>query len=120
MFSGARDKLQGLYWKTERLITPGLRFSQQYYEDELQKLVSSHTRWLDLGCGHQVLPPWRLEAERELVGRAGQVIGIDPDVYSIGMHRTIQDVRVGTSEHLPFPDCSFDLITANMVVEHLP
>jgi ubiquinone/menaquinone biosynthesis C-methylase UbiE len=104
---------------TERVIAPGLLYSQYAYEKALCGLITSRTVWLDLGCGHQVLPEWRFEVERELVNRASYVAGIDTDSLSVLRHRTIRNVLVGTVETLPFPDNSFDLITANMVVEHL-
>jgi len=100
-------------------ITPGLRYCQDYYEDELRALVTPQTRWLDAGCGHQVLGSWRFEAEKELVGKARSVVGVDPDVNSVSKHRTISTIKLGTLEALPFPPNSFDLATANMVVEHL-
>jgi len=111
--------LYRLYWGTEHFIAPGLRYSQDSYEAALSKLVNSGTVWLDIGCGHQVLPEWRIDAERELVSRASYVAGIDIDPTSIAKHRTITNTWVGSVECLPFPDNSFNLITANMVVEHL-
>lgn len=108
-----------LYWRIERVIAPGLRYSQYSYEEALRGLITPQTLWLDIGCGHQVLPEWRLDAERELVSRASYVAGIDPDSTAVGKHRTIKNIFVGDVESLPFPDNRFTLITANMVVEHL-
>jgi ubiquinone/menaquinone biosynthesis C-methylase UbiE len=72
-----------------------------------------------VGCGHQVLPDWRLDVERDLVSRAACVAGLDPDSNSIGKHRTISNTHLGKIEAIPFQPSSFDLVTANMVVEHL-
>jgi ubiquinone/menaquinone biosynthesis C-methylase UbiE len=110
--------LYRLYWRIEQVIAPGLRYSQDSYEDALSELINSHTVWLDIGCGHHVLPEWRANAERELVSRASYVAGIDLDSASIAKHRTITFTWVGSVDCLPFPDNSFNLITANMVVEH--
>jgi SAM-dependent methyltransferase len=102
-----------------RTITPGLRYSQYVYEDVVGTHVSGDTRWLDVGCGHQVLPEWRLDAETTLAGKASYLIGIDADLPALAKHRTIR-LRVGGAlPNLPFRDASFDLVTANMVVEHL-
>jgi ubiquinone/menaquinone biosynthesis C-methylase UbiE len=101
------------------VIAPGLRYSQNVYEEKLCRTVAAQTHWLDVGCGHQVLSEWRLDAERDLVSRAAYCAGVDPDAAAINKHRTISNIHVGTVEALPFPPSRFDLVTANMVVEHL-
>lgn len=53
------------------------------------------------------------------MARAGLVIGIDLDFLAIRDHATIDHVCMANASALPFPDASFDLVTANMVVEHL-
>jgi SAM-dependent methyltransferase len=103
----------------QRRIVPELRYSQTQFEEHLQRHGSRATRWLDVGCGHQLLPPWRGEAERALVGQCPVVVGMDYDLDSLRRHRTLRNVLRGDVSHLPFPDATFDLVTANMVVEHL-
>jgi SAM-dependent methyltransferase len=117
MFS--RKSLLNLYWKMERLIVPKLRYSQYEYEEVLDATVRNNLRWLDLGCGHQVLPQWRLEQEKRLIEKAGMVVGIDADWPSVEKHRSIHLKVVGNISALPFRAGTFDLVTANMVVEHL-
>ena len=117
--SQRRRALFRLYWAARHAVAPGLRYSQYWYEDALCRAVTPQTRWLELGCGHQILPDWRLEVERELVSRAAQVAGVNPDKNAVAKHRSIRDIRIATAEALPFPANSFDLVTANMVVEHL-
>jgi SAM-dependent methyltransferase len=113
------DALLRYYWNVEHVLAPGLRYSQESYEEALRELVSPNTVWLDLGCGHQVLPEWRFTAECELVNLASYVAGMDVDSAATAKHRTISDIWVGDVQYLPFPNDSFTLITANMVVEHL-
>lgn len=113
------DSFLRYYWSVERVLTPTLRYSQESYEEALRQLVTPGTVWLDIGCGHQVLPDWRFNAERELVHLASYVAGIDVDTNSTAKHRTINSIWAGDVQNLPFPDDSFTLITANMVVEHL-
>jgi SAM-dependent methyltransferase len=113
------DSLLQTYWSIERVLAPGLRYSQESYEESLRELITPSTVWLDIGCGHQVLPEWRFNAECELVNLASYVAGIDVDSASTSKHRTIKSIWTGDVQNLPFPDDSFTLITANMVVEHL-
>lgn len=92
---------------------------QHFYERRLSRALSSDSDWLDLGCGHHVLPPWRGEAERALVEPCRSVTGIDDDLPSLRRHRSVRRLVRGDIGALPFCDGSFDLVTANMVVEHL-
>jgi SAM-dependent methyltransferase len=103
----------------QRRMTPGLRYSQDEYEDVLRARADGVARWLDLGCGHRVLPEWRESAEKAIVGRAGLVVGIDYDLPSLARHRSLRRVARADASRLPFADGTFDLVTANMVVEHL-
>jgi SAM-dependent methyltransferase len=89
------------------------------YEDTLLEHVSPEDEWLDLGCGHQLLPPWRVEAERHLAARPRRLVGLDYELPALKAHPSIHDRVCGSILTLPFDDGSFDLITANMVFEHL-
>jgi len=114
-----RTQLRELYWKVERLIVPGLKYSQETYEEELFRIVQPGMAWLDLGCGRSLLPPWRSEAEKRLTARAGSLVGVDPDLAALGDNRSLTERVAGNASLLPFRDAMFDLVTANMVVEHL-
>ena len=102
-----------------RVIAPTLRYSQYLYEEALSAEVRSGVTWLDLGCGHQILPEWREVQERDLVAQCKTVVGVDYDLLSLRNHRTIARRVRGSISRLPFQDSAFDLATANMVVEHL-
>ena len=113
------SNLEEIYWRMEKAVAPGLRGSQSIYEEVLNLYVKPGKKWLDLGCGHHVLPEWRGDQERELVDRCGQVVGVDADVASLPKHRTIRNRVAADIDNLPFAPGSFDLVSANMVVEHL-
>lgn len=109
-----------IYWRLERTLAPGVGYAQTAYEEVLFSTVAPGCDWLDFGCGRELLPSWRAVQEEGLTGLPGRLVGVDRDLGGLQKHRSIR-LRVcadGTS--LPFSDGQFDLITANMVVEHLP
>jgi len=114
-----RELLYQTYRGIQRRIAPTLRYSQSLYEDTLRACVTPQTRWLDLGCGHQILPPWRLAAEQELTAGLPILAGLDGDLGSLRHHKTVRLRVLGHLETLPFRAGSFNLVTANMVLEHL-
>jgi len=114
-----RRILYQIYWYFQKLITPKLRYSQYLYEDILNSYNGPEIKWLDLGCGHQILPPWRQEQEKRLVNKCKQIVGMDYDLPSLKNHESISLKVNGDISRLPFNDRFFDLVTANMVVEHL-
>lgn len=111
--------MSALSGRLQRKLTPGLLYSQTVFEQRLGDRAAAATHWLDLGCGHRVLPEWRGDAEAELVGKTGLVVGVDTDFPAIRRHRSIHHRCLADISRLPFRDASFDLVTANMVVEHL-
>lgn len=111
--------LQKFYGFAKRKIVPSLDYSQTIYENVLTSEVPAGANWLDVGCGHHLLPQWRLEQERELFAKAKQIVGMDYDFTSLLKHRTISQRIQATADRLPFADDYFDVATANMVVEHL-
>ena len=114
-----KSLLRKIYGYAKRLIVSDLRYSQYLFEDVIESNVSADTKLLDLGCGHHLLSPWRLEEEKKLVGRASLVIGIDYDFPSLVKHKTITKKVHGSIDALPFPNDHFNVAISNMVVEHL-
>ena len=113
------QRLYRVYFAMERRIVPELRHAQARYHEALRELAGSQPRWLDLGCGWHLLREWQEEEERALVSTVPLLVGLEPDKEALRKHRTIEDRVVGTASMLPFRDHSFDLVSANMVVEHL-
>ena len=108
-----------IYWRAERAALPGHKSPESQYEDLLKEHVSSETRWLDVGAGHQVLSSWRLAQENQLVKLSRLIVGFDCELEPLRKHRSIRLLCQGDLGSLPFEDNCFDLVTANMVVEHL-
>jgi 2-polyprenyl-3-methyl-5-hydroxy-6-metoxy-1,4-benzoquinol methylase len=93
--------------------------SQYLYADALRAAMRRATAWLDLGCGHQFLPEWLPESAQRLTLNDLRAVGIDMDAAALRSHPHLVMRIVGSIEHLPLCDATFDLITANMVVEHV-
>lgn len=92
------------------------------YRNLLMDLVTPNTNWLDLGCGWRLLREWlpRGEADQlELSRRARCIVGIDAVAADVEQNPYVHTKVVGDLFNLPFEDCTFELATAQMVVEHL-
>lgn len=110
------------YWRLRRRITPGLRNAQYAYFAALESALHEGDRWLDLGCGRRLAPVWMRDAqdvEAKLLARAGDMVGIDPDDAALTDNNLPIRKHQVEAETVPEPDAAFDLITANMVFEHL-
>jgi SAM-dependent methyltransferase len=94
--------------------------SQIRYRETLDKLVGPETRWLDLGCGHSLLPEWMRDSvaiQKELLSRCEIARGCDP--VDDRPHVAGLTKEVYSGDTLPFADGYFNLVTANMVAEHV-
>lgn len=94
--------------------------SQYNYRDTLDRLVRSDTRWLDIGCGHTILPEWirgSVDFQKALLSRCELARGCDP--VDDRPHVAGLTKQVFQGETLPFTDGFFNLVTANMVIEHV-
>lgn len=103
-------------------MIPGLKHAQDTYTDTLLSYVNQTSRWLDLGCGHQILQEWMpqcVQAQTIIVERSKIIVGIDYDYFSLQEQKAIKNRILGDIQRLPFKNNSFNLITANMVVEHI-
>lgn len=119
---GYRQLAFRLYWKLERSIVPGLRESQYRYKEVLQSIVTPGLTWLELGCGHQIFPEYMSSSEneeRKLVGSCRCAIGLDYSCDGLRKHRSLTNRLAGDIQRLPFADGSFDVVSANMVMEHI-
>lgn len=100
-------------------LAPTLHNSQYEYRSALLDALGSGGRWLDLGCGHDFLPPWFGDEQRRLPIEKWQTVGVDLDADALRQHKGLTWRIHSDIERLPFRDQTFDLITANMVLEHV-
>lgn len=89
------------------------RIIGSFVKDICRGVKDRAARILDVGCG--------TGANLLLLSQYGDAEGVDVshDALSFCRERGLQKVRHGALEQLPYPDDSFDLVTAFDVVEHL-
>jgi SAM-dependent methyltransferase len=112
----------GVVAAVRRRLVPNLRNSNWAYRQALEEFVTPTTRWLDLGCGHQLLPTWMADGERAaeaLIARTPFVVGLDQVPSQLVKHTTIARKVAADIARLPLKDGAFDLVSANMVIEHV-
>ena len=114
-----RTRMYESYGRLQKVLAPGLRYSQYHYLDVLRREIPPRCKWLDIGCGHNLFGSWMMNEERELTTRAQEFVGIDLDQAGIAKHQTLHFRVIGNLEKLPFPNDRFDVVTANMVIEHI-
>ncbi len=107
-------------WRLQRRILPGLRWNQEIWGETIRQYLTHSVRWLDAGCGWRLLGRHLEPLENELVSRAGIAVGVDLDFPHLRKHVNISRRICASLDSLPLPDAGFDLVTCNMVVEHLP
>ena len=97
-----------------------LTHNQEHYAEALRRFVQPSIKWLDIGCGHSIVPDWAMppEEQQRMVRRTAFVVGVDVD-DGIVRHPLLTYKVKALGGRLPFRDGSFDLVTANMVVEHV-
>jgi len=96
--------------------------AEDCYRLLLLKEVTPETEWLDLGCGRQILREWLPNGKADqntLSQRARRLVGIDRVADDVSRNPYLHEKVVGDFLKLPFPDASFTLVTAQMVVEHV-
>jgi SAM-dependent methyltransferase len=116
--AAVRSRIRRFYFKAEKVIAPSLRSSQYSYYEALRAPLTPTSRWLDMGCGHQVFGDWMTREQDTVIARSGLVAGIDLDWNGLRAHKGIHRRVFGDLTLLPFQPGSWDVISANMVMEH--
>ncbi|HZS05737.1 MAG TPA: class I SAM-dependent methyltransferase [Blastocatellia bacterium] len=95
---------------------------QRIYFDRIDRRLQKGMSWLDVGCGRKLVYSWLPDAEElesELLARPARLVGIDLDLAALRDNVSFRDLLMAGAEALPFRDGSFDLVTSNMVFEHV-
>jgi 2-polyprenyl-3-methyl-5-hydroxy-6-metoxy-1,4-benzoquinol methylase len=106
--------------RLQRRILPQLQWNQEIWSETIRQYLTDPVRWLDAGCGWRLLGKDLEALENELVSLARIVVGVDLDFPRLRKHVNLSRRICASLDSLPFSDASFDLVTCNMVVEHLP
>jgi len=116
-------------WRTATAVTlppkknpmPNLRpvHPQSEYADLLERHAYPGIEWLDIGCGRQVLPEWAWKpGQQQRVLNGVKLSGLDVDA-AIYEHPHLSTRLIGVAENIPAPAETYDMVTANMVMEHV-
>jgi len=95
---------------------------QRVYVERLEAALRPETRWLDLGCGRTTVPRWLPEyaaTQERLRNRSHGTVGIDLDISALRENTCCAHRLQATADEIPFASGSFDLVTSNMVFEHV-
>jgi ubiquinone/menaquinone biosynthesis C-methylase UbiE len=117
-----RTSFYTFYKNIQKIIVPDLRNSQYHYRDELRELLDPKNLWLDLGCGRQLFPDWMpnlKNIQKNMFARCQYYIGIDYDLASLHDNKLTKSKIFGNIEKLPIRSGSMDVVSSNMVVEHV-
>ncbi len=118
MLNSKHDNSRGI-WKAENGHVP---HPQRVYLTHISEALNQQTQWLDLGCGRQLVPWWltgQAELEAEMKSRTQWLVGIDSDFEALRDNHSCQLRLKADGAVLPFADGVFNLVTSNMVFEHL-
>ena len=79
-----------------------IEYSQLKYEKVLKKYVKNGIKWLDLGCGHSILPDWGKNEEASIRNGCSLICGLDYEYESLLKNESIQHKVRGDISKLPF------------------
>jgi SAM-dependent methyltransferase len=107
------------YDRIVKRLIPDVGFHQNAYAELLDRIIRSGDRWLDIGAGSKVHDGYNVPSSNELAGRCAEVIGLDFEAAHLKANTALSRFIVGSAAQIPLANEHVDLVTANMVLEHL-
>lgn len=96
-----------------------LEHHQNRFARGLERYVREGDSWLDVGAGTKLHDGWLGLDQSALASRSSTLVGCDLEIEHLHRNPFLTSAVGASLYELPFVDNSFDLISANMVVEHL-
>lgn len=103
-----------------RRLIPEEEFHQNRYVELLERVVRPGIRWLDIGSGASLHDGWIGTGPQEFKQSAATLLGCDLSLDSLLSNECVDIRVVADAKRLPLRPGCVDLVTANMVLEHLP
>lgn len=102
-------------------LAPSAEFHQDRYARAIREHLAAGCRWLDIGAGTKLHDGAETGPSSPPMLRADASLLVGADVMREHLRRNAQLTAAVAADiaHLPFDAESFDLVTANMVLEHL-
>ncbi len=100
-------------------FVPDSDYHENRYASALEGLIKPGVTWLDLGAGTRVHRGWLGESAEALSRRARMLVGTDLVGPHLRRNKCLTAAVLADAGRLPFRDGAFDIVSANMVVEHL-
>lgn len=105
-------------WLHEQ-VAPHIDYHQHRYARTVAKLLTPGAKWLDIGAGSRIHGGWIPPLQQDLRAKAAVLVGFDVHGVHLRQHPFLTGGAIGFAERLPFRTASVDMVTANMVLEHL-
>lgn len=100
----------------------GVLHPQKVYLTRLEQVLQPGMSWLDIGCGRCLVPRWlpdHRDIEERLSSLADHIVGVDLDLEALRANSSVKRLAMCEATFLPFISRTFDLVTSNMVFEHI-
>jgi SAM-dependent methyltransferase len=110
---------RGSYRPLKRWLDPKTEYTQITYGRVLDKILGPSTRWLEAGCGHEILKHGAGTEQFDLSSKPRMAVGCDIDMASLREQHVLKNRVCCNLEALSFRSGSFEVVTLNNVAEHI-